>query len=156
MKENKNWAVEPWLNHDHKQFESAVYCCRSVCDDEDWGTVRNLFQDFLSSYVMHMQLEEDVLFPMYEERAETPTGAIISLREDHAQILGLAKHIRDLLERGDTQSVPNHMSSLYRLVTKHHKNEEEIFLPMARETLLSDKDKMLSELKPRSDLQERQ
>lgn len=141
-----------WLNHDHKQYESAVHRCRRVCDDKDWAKVRNLFQDFVSSYEMHVRLEEDVLFPLYEQRVETPTEPADSLREDHAQIFRLTQHILDLLERGDWQGVPTDMSLLYRLLIKHHEKEEEIFLPMASEALLSDKDEILLELKRRSGL----
>lgn len=136
-----------WLNHDHKQFESTVHRCRSICDDDDWIAVHKMFQDFLSSYEMHVRLEEDVLFPRYEQRVETSASPTESLREDHTQIFRLARHIQDLLEHGDRQDVANDLSLLYRLLTKHHEKEEEIFLPMASETLLLDKAEILSELK---------
>jgi len=137
-----------WLNHEHQQFESAVYRCRSICDDKNWGLVRTLFQEFVESYGTHVRLEEDVVFAMYEERAGTSSEPTDSLRTDHAQIANLCKHIHDLLERGDWQHVPREISLLYRCVIRHHEKEEEIFLPMASEVLLSDKEEVLSRLKP--------
>ncbi len=139
-----------WLHHDHKQFETAVHRCRTICDDEDWSMVHQVFQDFLSSYEMHVQLEEDVLFPMYEERPETSPEPTDSLREDHAQIFRLGKNIQDLLARGDWEGVPHDVSLLYQALIRHHEKEEEMFLPMASDSLLSDKDKIIAELERRA------
>jgi len=136
-----------WLSHEHTQFESAVHRCRSACDSENWAIVRKIFQDFVTSYEVHAALEEDVVFPMYEEHAETSKEPTHSLRADHAQIFSLCRHIHDHLERGDYQGVPQEMSLLYRSLIRHHEKEEEIFLPMASEALLLDKEQVLSKLK---------
>jgi iron-sulfur cluster repair protein YtfE (RIC family) len=112
--------------------------------------VHQVFQDFLSSYEMHVQLEEDVLFPMYEERPETSPEPTDSLREDHAQIFRLGKNIQDLLARGDWEGVPHDVSLLYQALIRHHEKEEEMFLPMASDSLLSDKDKIIAELERRA------
>ena len=139
-----------WLNHDHQQFEMAVHRCRDLCDSEDWTALRDEFRQFAASYESHVRLEEDALFPMYEEQTQASSEPTDSLREDHAQIFRLTSHIEAALRRDDRQGIASDVALLYRTLSKHHEKEEEVFLPMASELLLADKDNILAELKRRA------
>jgi iron-sulfur cluster repair protein YtfE (RIC family) len=135
-----------WLNHDHKNFESVVYKCRTACDDADWPSVKRLFDEFASRYESHVRIEEKVLFPAYETHLGSPIEPTTSLKADHTQIFRLIGYISRQLEHGSHENLAEHFSLLYRTLTRHHEKEEEIFLPMASEALYSDKDAILADL----------
>ena len=139
-----------WLHHDHKQFETAIHRCRVVCDDGDWTNVQEAFGNFVSAYRDHVRLEEEALFPMYEEQVGVSTEPTSSLREDHAQIFRLVANIQELISRAAWERVAQDVSLLYRSLIRHHEKEEEIFLPMASDALVSDKEEVVAELKRRA------
>ena len=138
-----------WLNHDHKNFESAVFKCRTACDERDWSQVQGLFTELEAKYRSHVRLEEEVLFPAYEARPGAAAEPTNSLKSDHTQIFHLMDHISRQLDQGSHDSLAYDFALLYRTLIKHHEKEEEIFLPMASEALYSDKDAILAELKTR-------
>ena len=136
-----------WLHHDHKNFESAVYQCRSACDDANWSRVRDIFDELASHYRSHVRIEEEVLFPAYEAHPDASSKPTESLRSDHTQIFNLMDNIAQSLQQGAQDRLAENLSLLYRILTKHHEKEEEIFLPMASEALYSDKDAILADMK---------
>lgn len=136
-----------WLNHDHENFESAVYKCRSACDDANWPLVQQVFNELVTSYKFHVQIEEEVLFPAYEQHPDVPRDPTDSLRADHTQIFRLMENILQQLGQSPDDSVAEDLSLLYRTLIRHHEKEEQIFLPMASQALYFDKDAILEELK---------
>lgn len=136
-----------WLNHDHKEFEAAVYKCRNACHEEEWSVVERLFPDLRFSYREHVRIEEEVLFPAYEAHPGVSSGPTDSLTADHVQIFNLMNRIADRLNKKSLDSLAEDFSLLYRILVKHHEKEEEIFLPMASEALYSDKDAILQGIK---------
>lgn len=135
-----------WLNHDHQQFESAVYRCRTVCDIADWDKLRDQFDDFVIAYELHVRAEEELLFPYYERREGASREPTESLRADHAQIFRVVGQISARLERAEWTRIPDELSRLYQVLARHHEMEEKIFLPMASELLAGDKETILADL----------
>ena len=139
-----------WLHHDHRDFESAVYRCRTACDMADWSLVQDVFAELVSSYRNHVRIEEEVLLHAYEEHPGASIGPADSLRADHEQILHLMDHIEQLLADNARDNLSDKFSLLYRIVSKHHEKEEEIFLPMASEALHSSKNAILADMQNQS------
>jgi iron-sulfur cluster repair protein YtfE (RIC family) len=140
-----------WLNHDHKSFESAVYKCRSACDDANWSFVQQVFAELVENYKLHVRIEEEVLFPAYEQHPGVTAEPTDFLRADHKQIFSLMEHISSQLNQKAYDTVAEDLSFLYRTMIGHHDKEEQIFLPMASEALYSDKNTILEELKSQID-----
>lgn len=138
-----------WLHHDHRDFESAVYKCRTACDMAQWSRVQDVFAELASSYRSHVRIEEEVLFPAYEAHPGASIGPTDSLRGDHEQIFHLMDHIARRIADKAQENLAESFSLLYRILTKHHEKEEEIFLPMASEALYSSKDDILADLQTR-------
>ncbi|UCH40296.1 MAG: hemerythrin domain-containing protein [Gammaproteobacteria bacterium] len=135
-----------WLNHDHREIESAVYRCRSACDIADWSLVQDVFAEMASDYKNHIRIEENVLFPAYEAHPEASSGPTESLQADHEQIVHLMDHIAQRLADNNRKSLAESFSLLYRILRNHHEKEEEIFLPMASGALYSNKDAILAKM----------
>lgn len=135
-----------WLHHDHRDFESAVYRCRTACDRAEWRLLQDVFAELVSDYRSHVRIEEEVLLPAYEAHPGASIGPTDSLRADHEQIFHLMDHITQRLAGEARENLAENFSLLYRILTKHHEKEEEIFLPMASEALYSSKNDILADL----------
>ena len=134
------------LPHDHREFESAAYKCRAACEIADRSLVQKIFAELASSYREHVRIEEETLLHACEEHSHGLAGPADSLRADHEQILKLMDHIAERLDVSSHENLSDSFSLLYRILAKHHKKEEEIFLPMASEILHSKKSAILAEM----------
>ena len=138
-----------WLDHDHRNFESLVYRCRSASDAADWGAVKRLVDQLASAYRSHVVIEEQVLFPAYESHPGSSAKPTDTLKADHAQIFRLFSHVTKQLDDQAHDGVADDLAMLFRTLARHHEKEEEIFLPMASEALYANKDAILADLKDR-------
>lgn len=136
-----------WLHHDHAQFESAVNRCSAACEAEDWESLEGLLAVFVADYRAHVDLEEGVLFPTYERLASASKTPTESLKSDHSQLFSLMEEASRQVEARDARRAARAFGLLFSALAKHHEKEEELFLPMASDALLSSKDEVKAALR---------
>ena len=97
--------------------------------------------DRLSHFIFglrrHIRMEEDRLFPLFEDRSRIPAGSgpTAVMRAEHQQIEAILSTVEKLLSAGDCATViqtiegqPVHPSALFR---SHDAKEESVLYPMA-------------------------
>lgn len=141
MSENANW-----LNHDHLEYETLLYDCNAAAEQEDWKSARVLFQKLVSHLKVHMRIEEEILYPAYENAVNVPQDPTQALREEHDEIVRLMRDLSRVLKTNDSQLFLESLLPLERVMLKHHEKEEEIFLPLASHLLLDRRDEIVHKL----------
>lgn len=136
-----------WLHHDHRRYEVALADLTSLTEVEDWGAVRAHFAALREDLELHVRMENGVLYQAYEELPDTPRAPTLSLRREHDEILALLRDVGRVLDTLDSERVLEALAVLERAVTRHHQNEEEIFLPMAGHALLAQREEVLRRLR---------
>ncbi len=136
-----------WLHHDHVDYEALLLDCQTAAEQEDWRAVKRLFQELIARVRVHMAMEEEILYPAYEEAMDTPQGPTQALREEHDEIYRLLRDLSRVLVANDSDIFLESLLPLEKVMTKHHEKEEEIFLPMAGHALLARKDEIQRRLK---------
>ena len=101
-----------WLWHDHRDYEDLLRACASVAAAAEWAAAEERLQDLVSLLKGHFQVEEEVLFPAFEELVDVQGAPTRTLRGEH-------NLIRDLLaELADQMGVdPEGYYKLIRFVT---------------------------------------
>lgn len=141
MNKNSNW-----LNHDHLEYETLLYDCQAAVEQEDWRSAQQLFEQLVSHVKVHMRIEEEILYPAYEEAMNVPQGPTHALREEHDEIVRLMRDLSYVLKTNDSDLFLESLLPLERVMLKHHEKEEEIFLPMASHLLLDRRDEIMRKL----------
>lgn len=136
-----------WLHHDHRRYEVALADLASLAEVEDWSAVRARFAALRKDLELHVRMENDVLYRVYEELPDAPQAPTMSLRHEHDEILVLLRDVGYVLGTLDSERVLEALAALEHAVTRHHQNEEEIFLPMAGHALLAQRDEVLRRLR---------
>ena len=136
-----------WLTHDHAEYEAILYDCQSAAEQEDWKTATRLFRELVSHIKLHMHMEEEVLYPAYEQTMNAPQGPTLALREEHDEIYRLLRDLSHVIKTNDSHLFLESLLPLEKVLFKHHEKEEEIFLPMASFVLLSQRDEIMRRLK---------
>jgi iron-sulfur cluster repair protein YtfE (RIC family) len=128
-----------WLIHEHSQYENLLTECQEAVGIEDWRTVDSLFRTLISHLKRHMAMEEEVLYPAYEEAADAPQGPTRALRDEHDAIVRLIRDMDRVIRSRNSDYTLECLVVLEQQMIKHHEKEEDLFLPMASHILAANR-----------------
>ncbi len=141
MNSNDNWLV-----HDHSLYEDILFRCQDSVEAGEWDDARQAFKELISHLKSHMAMEEEVLYPAYENKIPSGTGPTASLREEHDQLVRLVSDMNHVFRSRDSAHVLECLGHLEAQMIKHHEKEEDIFLPMASIILDASKEEIIKQL----------
>lgn len=136
-----------WLDHDHRRYEAVLADLESLAETEDWHAVRERFDALRADLELHVRMENEVLYPAYEALPDAPQAPTAALRREHDEIVRLLRDVGHVLGTEDSDLFLEALAGLDGALTRHHENEEEIFLPMASHALLAQRDEVLRRLR---------
>lgn len=123
--------TDNWLVHEHSLYETLLSRCQEAAEVEDWETVDRSVHELVTHLKRHMALEEEVLFPAYEQEPYAPQGPTTALRAEHDTIVRLIRDSSRVIRTRQSEAVLESLARLEYQMIKHHEKEEDIFLPMA-------------------------
>lgn len=128
-------SVAEYLSWDHDRLDAILDTVRSRVYNAEWPYARRDYDEFARGLKRHIRLEEDILFPVFEDRVG-PRGRTTPMRDEHTQIRGALGSLHDAVSRADAAAFARSLSVLLALMRAHSLKEEEILYPA---------DQMLSE-----------
>lgn len=97
--------------------------------EEDLRRARPLFHEFKTGLQRHIVWEEEILFPIFEERTGMrESGPTAVMRQEHRQIKDFLERIHNTLLKADTQTDPL-QKGLLEVLSAHNQKEEDILYP---------------------------
>ena len=111
MNETNNWLV-----HDHRKYDALLTECEMAAEMADWKDAVSLFNQFVRELKLHMQMEDEVLYPFFEEEVSDPEGEIALLLEEHEDLVRL---LCDLVCVIKTKNIDHFMESLLQIGRAH-------------------------------------
>ena len=101
---------------------------------------------FLSEMARHIGLEEDVLFPAFEDRTGMTNGPTATMRLEHEQMRAMCAQMRGAIEGKDAAAYLDAAETLLLLMQQHNMKEESMMYPMLDQALGDDARKLLDRL----------
>jgi iron-sulfur cluster repair protein YtfE (RIC family) len=135
-----------WLIHDHSKYEDLLAEFKDTVAIEDWKDADQLFRLLVTNLKGHMAMEEEVLYPAYEQASHLPQGPTQALRHEHDQIVKLVEDINRVIKTRDSTHMLDCVTYLEKCMIKHHEKEEDIFLPLASHVLDSNREAIMQKL----------
>ena len=113
----------------HRTCDMLWATIEAAVENGDANTARDAYAKFESTLRQHLAMEEEVLFPAFEEATGMTMGPTRVMRMEHVQMRGLltqmasaaATDLDALLEHGDT---------LLMITQQHNMKEEGVLYPM--------------------------
>jgi DUF438 domain-containing protein len=137
-----------WLLHDHRRYEMLLEECRREVEKKVWSKARDHLDDLVSFLKGHFVMEEQVLFPAYEELTSGLSATSTKLLcHEHDAIRSILKSMHKSLAAGDFLEARQHFHCLVRTMELHHQREEQVFLPLAGHILLIKREEIINRLK---------
>ena len=136
-----------WLFHEHSGFETMLEECIELANLNLWEDCEDVFITFVRSLKVHMAMEEEVLYPAYEQHSDFPQDPVRALRQDHDRLFQLVRDIYQILKSRDSEHFVDAVKPVVVSLHHHHDKEEDFFLPMAGHLLMPYRESIVDELK---------
>ncbi len=136
-----------WLVHDHRKYDAALDECELAADTGEWKNAKRLFNDFVTDLRLHMQMEDEVLYPLFVEENGDPHGVIAHLSEEHDYLVRLVHDLAYIIKANDFDHFLDSLQPLHEAMKQHNEHEEKVFLNMASQSILMRRDEIMARLK---------
>lgn len=128
-------SLAAFFAHDHDEVDGLWARVEAAAESGDAERVRSAFDDFDRAQRRHISMEENVLFPAFEEATGMTGGPTQVMRDEHQQMRGLLDQMHRSLVAGDPQEMMDQGDTLLLLIQQHNQKEEGILYPMAEQAL---------------------
>lgn len=135
-----------WLVHDHRKYDIALEECEEATAAGEWENAKHLFYDFVTDLKLHMQLEDEVLYPLFVEENGDPEGLITHLRDEHDYLVRLVNDLDTIIRANDFDHFMDSLKPLHSAMNRHNEHEEKVFLSMAHQSILMRRDEIIKRL----------
>ena len=138
--------ISQYMSRHHKQCDDAFARAEDMAAASDWTGLTRDGGLFLSEMERHIGLEEDVLFPAFEERTGMTSGPTETMRMEHEQMRGMFARMRAAIEAKDAEQYLGVAETLLILLQQHNMKEEDMMYPMLDQSLGGDAPGLLRQL----------
>ncbi|MBI4615728.1 MAG: DUF2249 domain-containing protein [Planctomycetes bacterium] len=123
-------SVSDFLGTDHRRLDAIAVEVDCLVHAGYFAEAQRRFAEFRCGLDRHIEEEEKVLFPLFEERTGSADGPTAVMRDEHVRIrrgMGqTATAIHDMDREGYAEST----RALRELLEEHNRKEEMILYPM--------------------------
>jgi uncharacterized protein (DUF2249 family)/hemerythrin-like domain-containing protein len=131
-------TVGDCMGRDHRRLDGIMSEVRSLVARGAVADAAARYEDYSTGLHRHIQMEEQVLFPAFEELTGMTEGPTVVMRNEHVEIRGCLQAIRDALAAADATRAERNIDALEAVLGDHDMKEEGMLYPMTDEAAGSD------------------
>jgi iron-sulfur cluster repair protein YtfE (RIC family) len=128
------------LQHHHKLCDEDFAGAEEAAHKGDWTACTAVYDKFRTEMLAHFSVEEDVLFPAFEERSGMVDGPTQVMRSEHVQMRALLQQMDEALVQKNADDFGGTAGTLLIMMQQHNMKEENILYPMCDQALGQDGD----------------
>jgi iron-sulfur cluster repair protein YtfE (RIC family) len=124
---------------DHRRCDSSWVEVEAAAETGNADAVKESWRTFQSGLLKHLRMEEEVLFPAFEQATGmTGGGPTFVMRSEHDQMRGLLEQMNAAANSGDHDELVDLGDTLLMLIQQHNQKEENMLYPTAERALATD------------------
>ena len=143
---NNMTSITEYMTGDHRHCDEVLASLEEVVNKGDWEQAGALTNTFLEMMEHHISMEEQVLFPAFEQKTGMTSGPTMIMREEHKQMRNLFMQLQSALDSRQSDDFLDTSETLLILMQQHNMKEEGILYPMSDEQLGQDAQNVLSRM----------
>ena len=140
-------TISDFLIPDHKRCDSLFAATESVVSQGEWDDAQAAYSLFKQALQHHFAMEEEILFPAFEERTGMRQGPTSVMRSEHSQMNQLLSQMFGALARKDANAYLGDADTLLIVMQQHNIKEEQMLYQMADQALVSERDALLERMR---------
>ncbi len=135
------------MTSDHRACDEEFANLENAIASQDWEESQMQLEKFSSDLVHHFDMEEKVMFPVFEEVTGMTQGPTMVMRMEHSQMRGILEDLKADIEKKDKNHFFGVSESLMMLMQQHNMKEEQMLYRMADMHLGSLVSKVIEDMK---------
>lgn len=129
-------SIGEYMAKEHRQCDEAFARAEDAASSGDWAAAQAAFGAFHGAMQRHLALEEDKLFPAFEEATGmSGAGPTQMMRVEHEQMRGLFDEMKQAAAARDSARYLGLSETLLVLMQQHNIKEESMMYPMIEQAL---------------------
>jgi hemerythrin-like domain-containing protein len=140
-------TISSYMTSDHHRCDELFSQAESAASGQDWSAIAAGLQVFLDSMRQHFKMEEEVLFPAFEERTGMSMGPTQVMRMEHVQMRELFDAMSEAVKQQDRDEFLGQAETLLVMMQQHNMKEEQILYRMADQMLSAEMDDVLQKMR---------
>lgn len=116
----------------HQRLDDLLDDVELMADAESWQDARRRFDAFRRELEAHIRLEEEMMFPSFEQDAPMLRGPTMVMRAEHAAIKAFLEEVAGALT--EERAISRATAELERRLAAHNFKEERVLYPAFERT----------------------
>lgn len=131
---------------DHRRCDKIFAAAEALVAEVDWDAAAEQFKQFHVAMEHHFSMEEEVLFPAFEERTGQTMGPTQMMRMEHTQMRQLFTDMAQAVTKQDRDGYLGIAETLMIIMQQHNMKEEQMLYRMADQALGGDVEATLQKM----------
>lgn len=140
-------TISSYMTGDHHRCDELFSQAEAAASGQDWGKIAADLRVFLDSMRQHFKMEEEVLFPAFEQRTGMSMGPTQVMRMEHVQMRELFDAMADAVKQQDRDEFLGQAETLLVMMQQHNMKEEQILYRMADQMLSAEMEDVLQKMR---------
>ncbi|OWW21460.1 hemerythrin domain-containing protein [Noviherbaspirillum denitrificans] len=128
-------TISSHLGTDHKRCDDFFAQAETAVAGTLWTNAELAMNAFVEALEQHFAMEEQVLFPAFEEATGSNAGPTSVMRMEHRQMREVISAMNESLAQRDADGFLGYSETLNTLMQQHNMKEESILYPMSDRVL---------------------
>ncbi|WOH36787.1 hemerythrin domain-containing protein [Thalassotalea fonticola] len=143
-------AIPDYMTDKHRHCDDIFAEAEAEVAKSNWNLAEQKWQAFTLELELHLQAEEQILFPEFEQATGMTSGPTHVMRMEHEQMRGLLTSLNKSLAEKNSEDFLGFSETLMVLMQQHNMKEEMMLYPMCQQNI-SDTEQMTAQLKQHCD-----
>ena len=130
--------IKQFMAQDHRDCDLLFAKAENAATKDDWAAASQAFNAFFQAMERHFGVEEQVLFPAFEEETGVLTGPTEMMRMEHDQMRTLFAEMKDAMKQQNSDDYLGAAETLLIMMQQHNMKEEQILYNMMDQRLPDD------------------
>jgi len=141
-------TITGYMQRDHEEIDRILERAHAAARAGDATTLARSAHEFAERLERHIEMEEQVLFPAFEERTGMASaGPSVQMREEHVQMQEIVRQLRSTAAVHDAAGFQRAAQALVEVLVPHNAKEEQMMYPMLDDAMGADGASLLSDVK---------
>ena len=140
-------TISSFLTSDHRACDNEFANLENAIASQDWEESKTQLEKFSADLLHHFDMEEKVMFPVFEEVTGMTQGPTMVMRMEHSQMRNILDDLKADIEKRDKNHFFGVSESLMMLMQQHNMKEEQMLYAMADMHLGSFVSKVIEDMK---------
>ncbi|NMP30607.1 hemerythrin domain-containing protein [Thalassotalea sp. M1531] len=122
--------IQHYMTTHHRDCDEILADAESPLAEGDWAGYQQKWRAFVSELLHHLTMEEEVLFPAFEQATGITQGPTMVMRSEHEQMRAFVAQMEQAIASQDQERAMGLVESLVLLIQQHNMKEEQMLYPM--------------------------